>query len=470
MSSAKNGKGKTKVSVSEAASRVGKQVYHTGQGQDERTEASHPRPHAPWPRSGLDSAWSGASNPHRESGTRWRAAADVGATGTAVGAAHGRQEGRSGNRLGDSVGAQTPCTGEGLRSAENTQRGATGQRGSDSGDVLLGCVSVPRCFKGRGLIAGFAHPHAIADAYPDVGQGAERHTVGLALCPFARVLVPCPAFVQRRLPGELVQGLAQRFRAREAFVRFGIVAALEWHRRGSGQGLDTVSIGIAAAVITPFGQQTWSQAEALSRQRTPQFLVVMRQKKGADGLVIAGDLLDHHQQLFDQREHQARLGTHGDRASHQLGTVQFRNDLGSHAPGVGVLSGAQGGRDLLDRGGHGGLRGGIGLQKQQGGTLLHFGKQVQSCRVVLLEASRQLVHQARLRLDQRILIAGERFQLSHGGAIGLQSAQFRQIKATQLGKPMRINAVGRGLLPLCATDWRSSGSPGTRGCPLPAGS
>src|SRR5260370_11480785 len=67
---------KSKVSVSEAASRVGKQVYHTGQGQDERTEASHPRTHAPWPRSGLDSAWSVASNPHRESGTRWRAAAD----------------------------------------------------------------------------------------------------------------------------------------------------------------------------------------------------------------------------------------------------------------------------------------------------------------------------------------------------------------------------------------------------------
>jgi hypothetical protein len=35
------------VSVSEAASRVGEQVYHTGQGQDERTEASHPHAHAP---------------------------------------------------------------------------------------------------------------------------------------------------------------------------------------------------------------------------------------------------------------------------------------------------------------------------------------------------------------------------------------------------------------------------------------
>jgi hypothetical protein len=49
-----------------------------------------------------------------------------------------------------------------------------------------------------------------------------------------------------------------------------------------------------------------------------------------------------------------------------------------------------------------------------------------------------------LRLDQHILIASERFQLSHAGAIRLQSAQLRQVKATQLGQQMRINAVGLG--------------------------
>src|SRR5260370_40688917 len=65
MSRGTNGKGRSKMSVGEAASRVGKQVYHTGQG---RTEASRSRPYTPWPRSGLDSAWSLASNPHRESG------------------------------------------------------------------------------------------------------------------------------------------------------------------------------------------------------------------------------------------------------------------------------------------------------------------------------------------------------------------------------------------------------------------
>ena len=65
MSRAKNGKEKSKMSVSEAASRVGKQVYHTSQGQDERA-----RRRSLHLLRGLDSAWSVGSNPHRESGTR----------------------------------------------------------------------------------------------------------------------------------------------------------------------------------------------------------------------------------------------------------------------------------------------------------------------------------------------------------------------------------------------------------------
>jgi hypothetical protein len=73
--------------VGEAASRVVMQVYHTGQGQDER---ARPRP-GPLLR-GLDSAWSVSSNPHRESGTRWRAAADVGAKGQQAWLTLGRRE------------------------------------------------------------------------------------------------------------------------------------------------------------------------------------------------------------------------------------------------------------------------------------------------------------------------------------------------------------------------------------------
>src|SRR5260370_3301965 len=117
MSRVKNRKGRSKVSVGEAASRVGEPVYHTGQGQDERA-----RPRPAHLLRGLDSAWSGGSNPHRESGTRWRAAADVGA---GQGQVSRSAEGRRGNRLGDSVGATSPHTSEGPRSAESTPRAAT---------------------------------------------------------------------------------------------------------------------------------------------------------------------------------------------------------------------------------------------------------------------------------------------------------------------------------------------------------
>src|SRR5262249_49685380 len=100
MSRVKTRKGGSKMKVGEAASGVGGLAYNTGHGQDER---ARPRPFHLL--RGLDSAWSGASTPHRESGTRWWAAADVGATGPAAGSAHGQQKRCVGNRLGDSVGA-----------------------------------------------------------------------------------------------------------------------------------------------------------------------------------------------------------------------------------------------------------------------------------------------------------------------------------------------------------------------------
>jgi hypothetical protein len=49
-----------------------------------------------------------------------------------------------------------------------------------------------------------------------------------------------------------------------------------------------------------------------------------------------------------------------------------------------------------------------------------------------------------LRLDQGILIAGERFQLSHRGTIRLQAAPLGQVQATDLRKPMRVNLIGLG--------------------------
>src|SRR5438876_1121102 len=140
MSRAKNGKGKSKMSASEAASRVGKPVYHIGQGQDERARRRFLHLLR-----GLDSAWSVGSNPHRESGTRWWAAADVGAGQSQLSRS---AEGRGGNRLGDSVGAEALRTREGLRIAESAQRGVMEWGGVDSGGVWPGPMCKPRRFEG----------------------------------------------------------------------------------------------------------------------------------------------------------------------------------------------------------------------------------------------------------------------------------------------------------------------------------
>jgi hypothetical protein len=58
-----------------------------------------------------------------------------------------------------------------------------------------------------------------------------------------------------------------------------------------------------------------------------------------------------------------------------------------------------------------------------------------------------------LHLHQPILIACQRFQLGDLRAVGLQAAQLLQIKAAHLGQQMGIDAIGRGLRRLCATDW-----------------
>jgi hypothetical protein len=199
---------------------------------------------------------------------------------------------------------------------------------------------------------------------------------GLAFGPFAPVIVQCPAFLPCRLPGKLVQGVAQRFQAGEAFVRFGIIATLERHGSRAGQALDTGGIVVATAILTPFGKPPRSQALARSRQRTPDLLVLMRQKKGADLLIVAGNLRDHHQQLLDQRQHQALLGAHDDLLGDQLGAMHLLKDLGGSPPRVGMLARAQRRGDLFKRGCLSRLGRGVRLQKHEGGALLHLGKQV----------------------------------------------------------------------------------------------
>src|SRR5436309_2289212 len=76
---------------------------------------------------------------------------------------------------------------------------------SGTASMLLLCL-----LKDGALIAGSILPQAIDDTHPDVGQGADRRTMGLALGAFALIIVPCPGFLSRRLPGKLVESGAQR--------------------------------------------------------------------------------------------------------------------------------------------------------------------------------------------------------------------------------------------------------------------
>src|SRR5437667_12634659 len=128
-------------------------------------------------------------------------------------------------------------------------------------------------FKGLSLIAGLVLPHAINDAHPNVCQSTNRHAVSLALSTFVLVVGSRPRFTQGRLPSELVQIVAQGLQAGKAFVRFGIIAALEGDGSRPSQRLDAIGIGITSSIIAPFSEQSRSQAASRTRKRTPEFMV-----------------------------------------------------------------------------------------------------------------------------------------------------------------------------------------------------
>src|SRR6266566_5984302 len=109
--------------------------------------------------------------------------------------------------------------------------------------------------KGGRIIRLVRLQHGENDACPHIGQGAYSDGMAFALSSLALVVVPGPAFLLGRLPGKLVQGIAQRFDAAQPPVRLGVVATLKQDRRGPGQSLQTPCIRIAGALITDLGEQ-----------------------------------------------------------------------------------------------------------------------------------------------------------------------------------------------------------------------
>src|SRR5262245_50163267 len=108
-------------------------------------------------------------------------------------------------------------------------QGARGQACSDTSNkagrlvthsqVLLGYLAnmeLPSLSKRRRHIGGMRLMHGINDPRPDVGERSDRHAMAFALSSFALIVVVGPALLQRTLPSELVQSIAQGFDAAQA--------------------------------------------------------------------------------------------------------------------------------------------------------------------------------------------------------------------------------------------------------------
>lgn len=165
-----------------------------------------------------------------------------------------------------------------------------------------------------------------------------------------------------------------------------------------------------------------------------------------------------------------RFGARRHLIRQKQGLMQLREDperglLSSRMPGF-----LEHGSDVLGRCSHRRLGSGIELQEVQGRRLLDFTKEVQCYRVVGYASGRQLIDQARLHLDQTILIPGQGFQFGNQRAIGFQSSQISELRSAMFCQQIRINLIGFG--PRCrafaihcvGVDWIDGKTSFQQGC------
>src|SRR6266852_3382230 len=243
---------------------------------------------------------------------------------------------------------------------------------SHSACMLLLCLH-----KGGRLIALVMQPHGKDDPDPHVGKRTHGDRMAFAFRPFALVVLPGPRFTLGRLPGKLLQRIAQRFDAAQPSMGFAIHATLKQHGRGSSQSLQTAGILIALAIITDFRQQSRSQPFACTRQALKDLMVLMGQKKGGNLLIVLSNLLDQRQQLTHQYQHQPRFGARDHGIGLQMGLMQPLEDRSSHGSRIGMLGLPEDLLDLFRRNCHRCLWGRVGLQEPQGALLWQFRKQFQ---------------------------------------------------------------------------------------------
>lgn len=101
------------------------------------------------------------------------------------------------------------------------------------------------------------------------------------------------------------------------------------------------------------------------------------------------------------------------------------------------------------------LNGGIGLQEQQRTLLLQFREQIQGHRIIGLEASGELIDQARLCTDQGILITCQLLEFCHLVTIRGQPMQIGEIGTPSLGQQVGIDQIRLGSTGRSATIHRA---------------
>ena len=295
----------------------------------------------------------------------------------------------------------------GLKNACSVEGKKTGGFASQRKALLsrFGRMQMSSRLKGRAIIGLMGLEHGENDPCPNVGEGTNGDTMTFpASRAFALIIGQGPLFLQRALPGKLMQRIAQGLNTSPSPVGLRIVSALKQDWGGATEGLQASSRLIASRIVSDFSEQARSQALASSGQAAEDPVVIMAQKKLLDLLIIGRDLLYQGQELNDQGHRQARFCPGGDRIGSQAGLMQLREELGGHFRGRGVASRLEDLADLLNRSCLCCFQGGVGLQKHQSRALLQLGKEVQGDGRIGFQAGRQLIDQAGLRLNQAILI------------------------------------------------------------------
>jgi hypothetical protein len=170
----------------------------------------------------------------------------------------------------------TPRRLHGLKKACSIEGKKTGGFASQRKTLLSCCMAsmqISGRLKSRRSIGFLGLEHGENDPRPDVGEGTNSDTMTFPLAAFALVIGFGPGFLLRAVPGEGMQGIAQRFDTSQAAMRFRVRSALKQNGRGASQRLQTRRAGIPSWIIADFGEQARGQAFPCSRQ-TAEDLVV----------------------------------------------------------------------------------------------------------------------------------------------------------------------------------------------------